>query len=79
MACEVDGSVHCAEVMCCVESMDGETEQYLAHLGDRKQKEIMTYETIVEAINIQLTSEATKTDEECLWMFKEVVRHKKNG
>ena len=79
MACEVDGSVHRAEVMHHVESMDGETEQYLVHLGDRKQKETMTYDAIVEAINRQLTSEAEKTDEEYLWIFKEVVGHRKNG
>eukprot|EP00957_Ditylum_brightwellii_P031545 2392150-Ditylum_brightwellii.AAC.1 len=55
MTHEVDGSVHCAEVMCHVESMDGKTEQYL------------------------LTSEVEETDEEGLWIFKEVVGHRKNG
>eukprot|EP00957_Ditylum_brightwellii_P155330 11824255-Ditylum_brightwellii.AAC.1 len=61
MAREVDGSVHRAEVMHPVESMDGETEQYLVRLGDEKRKEIMTYNAIVEAIDRQLTSEAEKT------------------
>ena len=36
MAREVDGSVHRAKVMHRVESTDGETEQYLVHLGDGK-------------------------------------------
>eukprot|EP00957_Ditylum_brightwellii_P121816 9289600-Ditylum_brightwellii.AAC.1 len=39
----------------------------------------MTYGAIVEAIDRQLTSETEKTDEECLWIFKEVVGHGKNG
>eukprot|EP00957_Ditylum_brightwellii_P137089 10453101-Ditylum_brightwellii.AAC.1 len=39
----------------------------------------MTYDTIVEAIDRQLTSEAEKTDEECLWIFNKVVGHRKNG
>eukprot|EP00957_Ditylum_brightwellii_P209654 15362667-Ditylum_brightwellii.AAC.1 len=73
MAHEVDGSVHHAEVMRCVESMDSEIEQYLVYLGSRKQEEIKTYDAIVEAIDSQLTSEAEKTDEEGLWIFKEVV------
>eukprot|EP00957_Ditylum_brightwellii_P100721 7676392-Ditylum_brightwellii.AAC.1 len=51
MACEVDGSVHHAEVMRLVESTDDETEQYLVHLGDGKQHEIMTYDAIVEPID----------------------------
>eukprot|EP00957_Ditylum_brightwellii_P073481 5583762-Ditylum_brightwellii.AAC.1 len=59
--------------------MDGETEQYLVHLGDGKRKDIMTYDAIVEAIDRQLTSEVEKTIEECLWIFKEVVGHRKNG
>eukprot|EP00957_Ditylum_brightwellii_P107462 8199555-Ditylum_brightwellii.AAC.1 len=50
MACEVDGSVHCAELMRHVESMDDETEQYPVHLDDRQRKEIMTYDVIVGAI-----------------------------
>eukprot|EP00957_Ditylum_brightwellii_P199515 15208741-Ditylum_brightwellii.AAC.1 len=53
MAHKVDGSVHCAEVMCHVESMD--------------------------ATDMQLTSGAKKTDEECLWIFKEVVENRQNG
>ena len=79
MAREVDGSVHRAEVMRRVESIDDETEQYLVHLGDGKRQEIMTYDAIVEAIDKQLTTEAEKTDEERLWIFKEVVGHRKNG
>eukprot|EP00957_Ditylum_brightwellii_P047579 3614609-Ditylum_brightwellii.AAC.1 len=79
MACEVDCSVHHSEVMHHVEPMDGDTEQYLVHLEDGKRKEIMTYDVIVEAIDRQSTSEAEKTDEECLWIFKEVVGHKKNS
>eukprot|EP00957_Ditylum_brightwellii_P114644 8742476-Ditylum_brightwellii.AAC.1 len=71
MTREVDGSVHHAEVMRCVESIDDETEQYLVHLGDGKQQEIMTYDAIVEAIDKQLTTIAEKTDEEHLWIFKE--------
>eukprot|EP00957_Ditylum_brightwellii_P071416 5428996-Ditylum_brightwellii.AAC.1 len=59
--------------------MDGKAEQYLVHLGDRKQKEIMTYAAIVETIDRQLTSEVEKTDEEHLWIFKEVVGHRNNG
>eukprot|EP00957_Ditylum_brightwellii_P105279 8025606-Ditylum_brightwellii.AAC.1 len=39
----------------------------------------MTYDAIVEAIDRQLTSEVKKTDEECLWIFKEGVGHRKNG
>eukprot|EP00957_Ditylum_brightwellii_P076579 5820270-Ditylum_brightwellii.AAC.1 len=38
----------------------------------------MTYDDVVEAIDRQLTSEAEKTDEEHLWIFKEVVGHRKN-
>eukprot|EP00957_Ditylum_brightwellii_P037307 2823893-Ditylum_brightwellii.AAC.1 len=59
--------------------MDGETEQYLVHLGDGKQTEIMTYDAIVEAIDRQLTSDTEKTVEEHLWIFKNVVEHRKNG
>eukprot|EP00957_Ditylum_brightwellii_P024425 1844354-Ditylum_brightwellii.AAC.1 len=59
--------------------MDCETEQYLVHLGNGKQKEIMTYDVIVEVIDRQLTSEAEKTDKESLWIFKEIVGHGKNG
>eukprot|EP00957_Ditylum_brightwellii_P106673 8138014-Ditylum_brightwellii.AAC.1 len=62
-----------------VEAMDGEAEQYLVYLRDGKKKEIMIYEAIVEIIDRQLTLEAKKTDEECLWIFKEVVGHRKNG
>eukprot|EP00957_Ditylum_brightwellii_P016021 1207297-Ditylum_brightwellii.AAC.1 len=51
MAHKVDGSVHHAEVMHCVESMDGETEQCLVYLGDGRRKEIMIYDAIVEAID----------------------------
>eukprot|EP00957_Ditylum_brightwellii_P104596 7969584-Ditylum_brightwellii.AAC.1 len=79
MAHEVDGSVNCAIVMRCVETMDGETEQHLVYFGYRKQKEIMTYDAMVEATDRQLTSEAEKSDEEHLWIFKEVVGHRKNG
>eukprot|EP00957_Ditylum_brightwellii_P137442 10478746-Ditylum_brightwellii.AAC.1 len=78
MAREVDASAHHAEVMHHVESMDVETERYLLCLGGRKKKEIMTYDAIVEAIDRKLTSEAEKTDQECLWIFKEVVGHMKN-
>eukprot|EP00957_Ditylum_brightwellii_P094843 7222964-Ditylum_brightwellii.AAC.1 len=39
----------------------------------------MTYDAIVEAIDRQLTSEAGTTDEEHLWIFKEVLGHRKNG
>eukprot|EP00957_Ditylum_brightwellii_P060917 4623962-Ditylum_brightwellii.AAC.1 len=78
MTCEVDGSAHHAEVMCRVESMNGETEQYLVHLVYGKIKETMTYDAIVEAIDRQLISEVEKTDEERLWIFKEVVGHRKN-
>eukprot|EP00957_Ditylum_brightwellii_P019665 1483543-Ditylum_brightwellii.AAC.1 len=59
--------------------MDGETKQYLVHLGYGKRKEIMTNDAIVEAIDMQLTSEAEMTDEEHLLFFKEVVGHRKNG
>eukprot|EP00957_Ditylum_brightwellii_P186565 14204504-Ditylum_brightwellii.AAC.1 len=59
--------------------MDGETEQYLVHLGNGKRKEIMTYDAILEAIDRKLTSEVEKTDGESLWIFKEVVGHRKNG
>eukprot|EP00957_Ditylum_brightwellii_P051942 3940039-Ditylum_brightwellii.AAC.1 len=76
MAREVDGSVHHAEVMCHDEFMEGETEHYLVYLGDRKRKDIMTYDVIVEG---QFISEAEKTDEEHLWIFKEVVGYRKNG
>eukprot|EP00957_Ditylum_brightwellii_P116354 8875410-Ditylum_brightwellii.AAC.1 len=79
MAHKVDGSVHCAGVMHHVESMDSETEQYLVHLGDGKQKESMTYDAIVASIDRQLASEAEKTDEGHLWIFKEVFGHRKNG
>eukprot|EP00957_Ditylum_brightwellii_P192064 14621142-Ditylum_brightwellii.AAC.2 len=63
IAHEVDFFVHCAEVMCHVESMDGDTEQHIVHLGDGKQKDFMTFDAIVEAIDRQLTSEAKKTAE----------------
>eukprot|EP00957_Ditylum_brightwellii_P137436 10478292-Ditylum_brightwellii.AAC.2 len=43
------------------------------------RKEIMTYDAIVEAIERQLTSEVETTDDECLWIFKEIVGHRKNG
>eukprot|EP00957_Ditylum_brightwellii_P061098 4636437-Ditylum_brightwellii.AAC.1 len=66
MVYEVGGSVHHAEVIHYVKSVDGETKQYLVHLGDEKRKEIMTYDAIVEAIAGQLTSEVKKTDEEYL-------------
>eukprot|EP00957_Ditylum_brightwellii_P045020 3415374-Ditylum_brightwellii.AAC.1 len=79
MTCEVDDSAHRAEVIRHVESMNGETEQYLVHLVDGKQKESMIYDAIVEAIDKQLTSEVEKTDEEQLWIFKEAVGHRKNG
>eukprot|EP00957_Ditylum_brightwellii_P068276 5184031-Ditylum_brightwellii.AAC.1 len=59
--------------------MDGETEQYLVHLGGGKRKKIMTYNAIVETIDRQLTSEVYWTDEEYLWIFNEVVGHRKNG
>eukprot|EP00957_Ditylum_brightwellii_P160389 12209820-Ditylum_brightwellii.AAC.1 len=64
-------------MMCLVESLDRETEQYLIYLGDGKRKENVTYDAIVEAIDMQLTSEVEKTNEECLWIFKEVVGHMK--
>eukprot|EP00957_Ditylum_brightwellii_P172590 13138770-Ditylum_brightwellii.AAC.1 len=64
MTREVDCYVHHAEVMCHVESMGGEIEQYLVHLGDRKRKEIATDDVIVEAIDRQLTSEAEKTEDD---------------
>eukprot|EP00957_Ditylum_brightwellii_P025471 1925740-Ditylum_brightwellii.AAC.1 len=78
MAWEVDGSAHCAEVIHRAESMDCETQHYLVHLGDRKRKGIMTYDAIVEAIDRWLISEVEKTDEQCLWVFKEVIGHGKN-
>eukprot|EP00957_Ditylum_brightwellii_P021407 1614585-Ditylum_brightwellii.AAC.1 len=65
--------------MRCIKFINGETEQYLVHLGGGQRKETMTYDTIVEAIDRQLTSVAEKTDEERLWMFKEVVGYRKNG
>eukprot|EP00957_Ditylum_brightwellii_P186735 14219132-Ditylum_brightwellii.AAC.1 len=70
MAREVDGSVHHAEVMRHVESMDGETEKYLIYLGDGKRKEIMTHDSIVEAIDTQLTSEVEKTDKNTFGFLK---------
>ena len=48
---EVDGTVHRAEVICQVESVDQETDQYLVQLGDGKRQEVMTYDTIIEAID----------------------------
>eukprot|EP00957_Ditylum_brightwellii_P152648 11619376-Ditylum_brightwellii.AAC.1 len=39
----------------------------------------MIYDAIVEAIDRQLTSEAEKTDEKHLWIFKEVVGHRNSG
>eukprot|EP00957_Ditylum_brightwellii_P203208 15333657-Ditylum_brightwellii.AAC.1 len=73
IAHEVDGSVHHAEVMHPVESMDGKTEQYLVYLGNGKRKKITAYDAIAEVIDKQLTSEAEKTHEEFLWMFEKDV------
>ena len=42
---KVDDTVHCAEVICCVESVDQETDQYLVQLGDGKRQEVLTYDT----------------------------------
>eukprot|EP00957_Ditylum_brightwellii_P047248 3588797-Ditylum_brightwellii.AAC.1 len=53
IAREVDGSVHCAEVIHHVNPTD--------------------------AIDRQLTSDVEKTDGEHLWIFKEIVGHRKHG
>jgi hypothetical protein len=72
---EVDGTVHCAEVLCRVEQVDGETEQYLVRLGDGPRQELMTYDAIIDALDHQLEREAGTDDDERLWIFKEVKDH----
>ena len=76
---EADGSMHRAEVIKRMETVDGETEQFLVRLGDGKREEVMTYNEVVEAINRQLEREESQTDEERLWIYKAVKNHRKNG
>jgi hypothetical protein len=51
---EIDGTVHRAEVLCRVEQVDGETEQYLVRLGDGRRQEVMTYDAIIDALDHHL-------------------------
>ena len=74
---EVDGTVHRAEVTKRIAAMEGEAEQYLVKLGDGTRQDVMTYDAVIEAIDRQLTAEAEKSDEDTIWIFKEVMGHRK--
>jgi len=76
---ETDGTVHRAEVIRRAESVDGETDQFLVRLGDGRREDIMTYDAVVEALDRQLQREANTTDDEKLWLFKDVKDHRKVG
>ena len=73
---EVDGTVHRAEVTKRLKQAEDEAEQYLVRVGDGRQ-EVMTYNAVLEALNAQLEREANQTDEERMWIFKEVQEHRK--
>eukprot|EP00957_Ditylum_brightwellii_P133177 10154059-Ditylum_brightwellii.AAC.1 len=51
----------------------------MVHIGNGKRQEIMIYDVIVEAIDRKLTSDAKKSGEDHLLVFKEVVGHRENG
>jgi hypothetical protein len=74
---EVDGSVHRAEVIKCMDDLDFETDMYLVDLGDGKRQDIMSYVAISEAIDRQLERENAQSPEDRYMPFKSVVAHKK--
>jgi len=76
---EIDGSLHRAEVMRRVETVDGETEQYLVRLGDGTREEVMTYDAIVQQLDEQFTREAEQDEFDRTWIFKSIKDHRKNG
>jgi len=76
---EIDGSLHCAEVIKRVATVDGETEQYLVRLGDGTREDVMTYDAIVKQMDEQLTREAEQDEFDRTWIFKAVLDHRKNG
>ena len=46
-------------------------------LGDGKREDVMTYNAVVEAIDRQIERENAMSDEERLWIYKEVKAHQK--
>ena len=74
---DADGETHRAEVVKELEKVDGETQQHLVRLGDGKREDVMTCNAVVEAIDRQIERENAMSDEERLWIHKEVKAHRK--
>jgi len=49
----------------------------LVNVGDAD--EIMMYSPVIEGINRQLEREANQSDEDRIWIFKEVIDHRKRN
>jgi len=51
---------------------------WIVKIGD-KHEEIMTYDAIVQKVNDQLEREANQSNEDRVWIFKEVLDHRHRG
>ena len=72
-----DGEVFRAEVKEVYDPIDGETGLLKVRVGDAD--EIMTYNAVMEGINRQLEHEAEKSEEEKVWIFKDILEHRKHN
>lgn len=77
---ELDGTVHCAEVIKRIEGLDHESDQFLVRLGIGTREDVMTYDAVVHALDQQLLREANQSDKDMfLWIFREVLEHRQCG
>ncbi len=76
---DVDGTIHRAEVIKRIEGLDDATDQFLVRLGDGTREDVMTYDAVVHALDQQLLREANQSEEEKIWIFHEVMSHRRNG
>ena len=75
-----DGTLHRAEVMRRADSIAQDVEEmFVVRIADGKQTDTLTYDAVVQGIHEQLEREATQSDEERHWLFKEVKDHRKAG
>lgn len=74
---DIDGAMRRAEVKKRLETVDGETEQYLVSVGDGKRAEVMTFAALRDILEKQHTEEVEEPD--CCWTFKSIAGHRQKG
>ena len=75
---DIDGSIHRAEVMKRINTIDGEVDQFLVSLGDGTREDIMTYNAILDQIEKQARMEQDVGEDEIYYGFKAIGDHRKS-